>query len=62
MSHLVYITLFGEMDGVTLSRLDCRHLPLEDSCVKVKQLQPEDMIKVRQLPMNKCYSRELDNS
>ena len=24
MSHLVYITLFGEMDGVTLSRLDCR--------------------------------------
>ena len=24
MSHLVYITLFGETDGVTLSRLDCR--------------------------------------
>ena len=23
MSHLVYITLFGETDGVTLSRLDC---------------------------------------
>ena len=23
MSHLVYITLFGEMDGVTLSRLEC---------------------------------------
>ena len=23
MSHLVYITLLGEMDGVTLSRLDC---------------------------------------
>ena len=23
MSHLVYITLFGETDGVTLLRLDC---------------------------------------
>ena len=23
MSHLVYITLFGETDGVTLSRLEC---------------------------------------
>ena len=23
MSHLVYITLFGEADGVTISRLDC---------------------------------------
>ena len=23
MSHLVYMTLFGETDGVTLSRLDC---------------------------------------
>ena len=23
MSHLVNITLFGEMDGVTLSRLGC---------------------------------------
>ena len=23
MSHLVYITLFGETDGVTLSRLGC---------------------------------------
>ena len=23
MSHLVYITLFGEMDDVTLSRLEC---------------------------------------
>ena len=23
MSHLVYITLLGEMDGVTLSRLEC---------------------------------------
>ena len=26
MSHLVYITLFGETDGVTLSRLDCSYL------------------------------------
>ena len=24
MSHLVYITLFGETDGVTLSRLGCK--------------------------------------
>jgi hypothetical protein len=24
MSHLVYITLYGETDGVILSRLDCR--------------------------------------
>ena len=23
MSHLVYITLFGKMDGVTISRLEC---------------------------------------
>jgi hypothetical protein len=23
MSHLVYITLYGETDGVILSRLDC---------------------------------------
>ena len=34
MSHLVYVTLFGETDGVTLSRLGCsqrgpgRHLPM----------------------------------
>ena len=26
MSHLVYIKLFGEMDGVTLSRLGCSSL------------------------------------
>jgi hypothetical protein len=25
MSHLVYITLYGETDGVILSRLDCNH-------------------------------------
>jgi hypothetical protein len=24
MSHLVYITLYGETDGVILSRLDCK--------------------------------------
>ena len=28
MSHLVYITLFGETDGVTLSRLGCSSHPL----------------------------------
>ena len=27
MSHLVYITLFVETDGVTLSRLGCRAIP-----------------------------------
>ena len=28
MSHLVYITLYGETDGVTLSRLDCIYLSI----------------------------------
>ena len=29
MSHLVYITLYGETDGVILSRLDCTHNTLD---------------------------------
>jgi len=27
MSHLVYITLYGETDGVISSRLDCTDIP-----------------------------------
>ena len=40
MSHLVYITLFGETDGVTLSRLRCKEG--EQYCLSL--LNPKDLI------------------
>ena len=49
MSHLVYITLFGETDGVTLSRLDCmvyEHVVLDDQCDSCEPHLPDAFLQM----------------